>query len=426
MDSRVVFTIIIVLLASLWYRTRGGKAEPVTKSDPSDCKQILACTGYSSTESKNLNTLLESRAIPNERLVRAYSIDNSFTTNENKRYKDFNKDAGKSIAMTENEWKEVATYAKTLIATKLNPQAVSPSDVTTVEQMTFVTLDSLVRSVCLDVILHVLYKKNDLPWLEMDDESISTIAEKINSLWIESKGRKAPAKSDKRDLQNALAKVIPKWDGKDRRENPLNLILPAYETLWRVVLSGFLQVTFVKGVHPGLRSILAQFLANPTVAAKDRIGAEEPKVCVGNIVAEALRLYPSVKRVYRQFRMDNKAGPEDVAADVESCQRNKTIWGEDADRYDPSRWNNLSDEAKDSYMAFGVKPFLCPAKPAFGPMMIGILVAAFAGQLTSDKWYPALNDSTSDAAQDFDKALNGEKPLVSDRSTYEGIRMIKK
>ena len=293
---------------------------------------------------------------------------------------------------------------------------------------------------CLDVILHVLYKKKDLPWLEMDGESISTIAKKINSLWIESKARKTPAKSDKHkveqalaeiknDLQNALANVIPRWDGNDRRENPPNLILRAYETLWRVVLSGFLQVTFVKGVHPGFRSILAQFLANPTVAAKDKIahGAEEPEVCVGHIVAEALRLCPSVKRVYRQFRLDNKTGPEDVAADVQSCQRNKTIWGEDADRYDPSRWNDLGDEAKDSYMAFGVKPFLCPAKPVFGPMMIGILVAAFAGQVSTDSWYLALNDSSlGDTQRHYNKALNGEEPLVSDRSTYEGIRMIKK
>ena len=338
------------------------------------------------------------------------------------------------------QWQKVATYAKNLIAIKLNRQAVSPSDVTTVEQMRFVTLDSLVRSVCLDVIVHVLYKKKDLEWLEMDVESISTIAEKINSLWIESKGKKTPAKSDKHDiekalaedkddLKDALAKVIPKWDHENRRKNPLNLILPAYETLWRVVLSGFLHVTFVEGEHPGLRSILAQSLANPTVAAKDNIahGEEFPGVCVGHIVAEALRLYPLVKRVYRQFRMDKKAGPEDVAADVERCQRNKTIWGEDADRYDPSRWNGASDKARDSFMAFGVKPFLCPAKPVFGPMMIGILVAAFAGHVSSDDWYLELSDSSlGDAQHHFDKALNGEEPLVADRSTYEGIRMIKK
>ena len=239
---------------------------------------------------------------------------------------------------------------------------------------------------------------------------------------------KALAK-DKDDLQNALAKVIPDWDHSDLHKNPLNLILPAYETFWRVILSGFLQVTFVKGGHPGLRSIVAQFLANPTIAAKDKTAHVEefPEVCVGHIVAEALRLYPSVKRVHRQFRMDNRAGPEDVAADVESCQRKEKIWGRHPDRYDPSRWNNLSDEAKDSYMAFEVKPFLCPAKPVFGPMMIGILVAAFAGQVLSDDWYLALNDSSlGDAQRHFDKVLNGEKPLVADRSTYEGIRMIEK
>ena len=39
----------------------------------------------------------------------------------------------------------------------------------------------------------------------------------------------------------------------------------------------------------------------------------------------------------------------------------------------------------------------------------------------------ALSDSSSgDAQRHFNKALNGEEPLVADRSTYEGIRMIKK
>ena len=60
------------------------------------------------------------------------------------------------------QWQKVATYAKFLIAIKLNRQTVSPSDVTAVEQMTFVNLESLVRSVCLDIILHVLYKRKIL------------------------------------------------------------------------------------------------------------------------------------------------------------------------------------------------------------------------------------------------------------------------
>ena len=235
--------------------------------------------------------------------------------------------------------------------------------------------------------------------------------------------------SVKLNLQEALAQVIPEMDRSDPRKNPLNLILPAYETLWRVVLSGFLQVTFVKGVSPTLKSVFAQFLANPTITARKKL-VKDPKastVSVDLIVKEALRLYPSVKRVDRQFHMGGKKEPEDVAADIEACQRTKALWGADAERFDPSRWINASNEAQKSYMAFGVPPFVCPAKAEFGPMMIGILVAAFADPVSSECWQLKLGERSSDVSQrDFDKALNGEKPLVSDRSTYEGIMLIKK
>lgn len=60
-------------------------------------------------------------------------------------------------------------------------------------------------------------------------------------------------------------------------------------------------------------------------------------VSVEFIVKETLRLYPSVKRVYRKFNMDSAAGPEKVAADIQACQRSKALWGADAERFDPSR-----------------------------------------------------------------------------------------
>ena len=78
-------------------------------------------------------------------------------------------------------------------------------------------------------------------------------------------------------------------------------------------------------------------------------------------------------------------------------------------------------------MAFGSRPFMCPAKPEFGPMIIGILVAALAEFVSSDDWLLKMSEESSDVAQrDLEKALNGEEPLVSDRSTYDGIRIIKK
>ena len=312
------------------------------------------------------------------------------------------------------------------MAKELVRQAVSPSKLATVGQTTSATLDSLVRSVCLKITLHVLFK---LDPLELDDWNISTITESINSLWIQSKGTGTPTKSDKHDLQEALAKAIPQEKLSSPHENPLNLILPAYETLWRVVLSGFLQVTFVQGVSPTLRSVLANFLANPTTTARKELvhSPEASAISVDLIVKEALRLYPSVKRVYRQFHMDNRPGPEEVAADIETCQRTKALWGADAECFVPSRWTNASDDAQKSYMAFGVPPFVCPAKAEYGPMVIGILVAAFADHINSEGWHVKLGESSLDVTQrEFENALSGEEPLASDRSTYEGIRIVKK
>ncbi len=267
----------------------------------------------------------------------------------------------------------------------------------------------------------------------MDEGHISTITESINKLWIQSKGTGTPVESDKHDLEEALAQVTRQKKPSKPSENPMNLILPAYETLWRVVLSGFLQVTFVKGVSPTLRPVLARFLANPTMKTrKEDSGASA--VSVDFIAREALRLYPSVKRVYREFDMSNEKGPQKVAADIETCQRSKELWGSDAERFNPSRWSNLSNAAEDSFMAFGVSPFLCPAKADFGPMLIGILVAAFAHHVSSEDWHVKLGKDGTDVAQrdldkaqrNLDKALRGELPLASDRSTYEGLMIVKK
>ena len=267
---------------------------------------------------------------------------------------------------------------------------------------------------------------------ELDEDIISTITTSINSLWIQSKGKGAPAESDKDALHEALAQVLPNlpWSTNrgNRRDNPLNLIIPAYEAMWRVVLSGFIHVTFVKPASPMLKSVLAQFLANPTKAARHESlsDREASALSVDHIVMEIQRLYPSVKRVYRQFLMDNKPAPEDVAADIETCQRSEALWGQDAQHFDPTRWIHASDKAQ-YFMAFGSLPFVCPAKAEFGPMMIGILVAAFADGFPAENWHLKLGEGSSVAAQrDFENSLNGEMPLVSDRNSFAKIEIIRK
>ena len=321
------------------------------------------------------------------------------------------------------QWQVVVNHAKELVG-----QAIPASHPATVGQSASVTLDSLVRSVCLKIILHVLFEMEPL---ELDNESIMTITESINTLWIKSKPKaeKGPSEVDKSTLHNALKVFFPEHNPKDHRKSSLNLIIPSYETLWRVVLSGFLQVTFVEGASPAWTSALEQFLDHPTIAARNELVPEEEgsPVSVDHLVKETLRLYPSVKRVFRQLNMKGKSGPENVAADVEACQRNQALWGANAQCFVPSRWNNANEDAQNSYMAFGRSPFLCPAKGEFGPMMIGILVAAFAHHVSSKDWYLELSEGSPKAVQDrLNKALSGKEPLASDRSTYEGIKIVRK
>lgn len=108
MDLRVLFTGalgVLGVLVFIWCLTRGEKqVQKIIKfSDTTACAKILACTGYDNTGAKNQYSDVKSRAIPNGRLVRAFGINNSFTTSEDKRRKEFNSQAVKAIKMTEDE-----------------------------------------------------------------------------------------------------------------------------------------------------------------------------------------------------------------------------------------------------------------------------------------------------------------------------------
>ena len=101
---------LLIVLVYLFCGKRAIQAKPSSQlvlketkfSDPVTCAQILACIGYN-TGAKNLYTDIKSRAIPNDRLVQAFGIDNSFTTSEPERRKAFNMEAVKAIKMTERK-----------------------------------------------------------------------------------------------------------------------------------------------------------------------------------------------------------------------------------------------------------------------------------------------------------------------------------
>ena len=110
MDLQLLVTGTICLLVTIWCLAHGIKQlrarsspKPATYSDPAACAKILACTGYDCKGTKNLYTNIKSRAIANQRIVRAFGIDNSFTTSDGKRHREFKLEAVNAIKMTESK-----------------------------------------------------------------------------------------------------------------------------------------------------------------------------------------------------------------------------------------------------------------------------------------------------------------------------------
>jgi len=262
------------------------------------------------------------------------------------------------------EWRHLAEVAEALVQ-ELTKKA---------ERNGTILLVTAVQVVALKMAIHTLF---DIPIDQLADAAVESVAKMINKLWIVSKNREATDTSfqrQQRDLKEALKLIFPAIEDQPRH-NPLNLILPAYETLWRIVLRCFVEVRFRSGTAPpAYHRLLQAFLSNP---GRDAFERTEGGSSASFIVAEALRLYPPTRRIYRHVTRGFSYEPEIVAADIEGLQRDALFWGEDALCFNPLRW--VDKETYAAYMPFEAGPFLCPAGKQFAPWMIGMLVAALVG-----------------------------------------------
>ncbi|KAK0515882.1 hypothetical protein JMJ35_001916 [Cladonia borealis] len=301
-----------------------------------------------------------STAYSNQRLVRAFDIDNAFTSKSDEYRKLFTLEARvKLSALEEADWKRIASHANAILQYGLTEQQCC--------------LDSLVRSMSLKITLHTLFK---LDPMDMDDKFIGDITSSINDLWVESKTSVEPSATTTKKLRQALARFFPNAESSGKG-NTLNFILPAYEALWRVVLS-----------------------------ASSRSAAPLP------LHKERLSRVPD----------GGKTATDIVIADIEKCHRIHSLWGINADKFDPSRWKNLKAEAEGAFMPFGNAKFICPAKRVYGPMLIAVLVAALAKQITAEKWTLELYPAGSETGHE----LRGNEALIADRKTYEKMMIRKK
>ncbi|KAH9218008.1 hypothetical protein DL95DRAFT_521801 [Leptodontidium sp. 2 PMI_412] len=302
------------------------------------------------------NSDLKSRAEPNGRLVTAFGINNAFTTTHPEYHKSFVRQAKELIRINDDEWSTFAMTAANIVDHDLTSLRYDPN----IEALPLV---NFVQSLVFRIVIVKFFPGSGIPSAE------------------DTYSGEGPLKllTDKEELLRKLHSVIHPHTQERRstqvsgEDNPLNWILPAYETLWRVVLHCFLEVRF-RAIPPDshiYRTTIEHFFAQPCQLTFDTL-LSPAGVTVKNIVDESLRLYPPTRRINRQLPL------EEVAIDIEYLHRDANTWGIDTLRFLPARWS-MKRFTKDGYMPFGMGSFECPAKNKFGPMMIGVLVGALMG-----------------------------------------------
>lgn len=380
-------------------------------------------------------TLLETRAGPNMRLAEHFGIENPFTTIDEEYYKDSKLKMVKALKTSDQDWRKLWTLSKEIVRNHVARQ----------ESNAEIQLVPFIQSIVFKIVMLKFFPDDS----KLDDDAaIAIITQLINTIWMDSK---RPRNLDsKTGMLSALTKILKfhlsldsvtrnlaalksnlahvlttgGWD--DPRANPLNIILPTYETLWRVVFHCTIEVLFR---HEGRRSLwkarIRKFTQTLDTKAEFSLTADsEHQVSILDIANEALRLYPPTKRIYRWEQQESPHGtlngyPELCAADIEATHRDHRIWGPDALQFNPGRWSGYNEDdrkrVKSSFMPFGYGSLSCPAKE-FAPKMVGLIVAVLVEELEDRfEWVAELPSNR----------IDGVGPLKTERDSYDMLKLRK-
>ncbi|KAI1398040.1 hypothetical protein F4819DRAFT_489963 [Hypoxylon fuscum] len=318
------------------------------------------------------NTLegrLQSRAIPNGRLKEPFNIDSSFTTVDPAIHHEFLQRAKVDIDRMDPQHC-IEFFNAADVALKRTLDYYKPL-------MEHVPLASVARVFTLMAVLNKFFAA-DVEGMDVAATEVAT--QKINDLWVDSKDTSQPVSaSDQDDLQLALWRLLPDCFPCEHKDNPINIIIPAYETMWRVVLLTFISAGFRSPDEATTEQFQQVVEAVPECFGPLDASSQELALAFAK---EGLRLYPPTRHIHRAVPTDQEDGHETKVADVEACHRNTTIWGADALVFRPSRWFDPSSaDKRRAYFPFGVGPHTCPAAARFGNRAVIILAVVLARHL---------------------------------------------
>ncbi|KAE8144915.1 hypothetical protein BDV25DRAFT_170945 [Aspergillus avenaceus] len=406
----VIFTVIAALILFGVYNRQEPK--PVARfmcfSDPSFCHLIIegkAIPGFGTNQIEPVSA----RALENKRLQASFGIDNAFTSDHEPYVKRFKSKAKKRMQAV--DWDELSIFVQEQIRARLERSATrgNPGE--------GVRLSSLVQVISLLVVLVVLLQQKKESLMRMNRRLVR-LAEEVTSAWISSKQDATCVKlEDNPGLINALEDVFPDINREDHLHNPLNFILPGFETLWRVVLRAIIEIRY-RDNNVEWQNVAMKFASTPT-SAQFLLKDEGSNISAKFLAHESLRLYPPTRRVHRAYKFAGYPDHFSLAADIEACHISTAIWGADAEAFRPERWATVTSEQQKAYFPFGSGVFTCPAQSVFGPRVIMLLVGSFITEL--QHWNMVAQDSEVMEALRLGKRLKNERQSLDDLYIHKSI-----
>ena len=362
-----ITSVIALVIYALFIYFAGSRRYCIT----SDAIQELLKPSYPVSE----RTLLCARARSNARLARTFRLANTFVSEDPQLHREFISISKSFLPQSLDQWYHLRDSARCAVKTTLsNAQSFHSLNMHHINFAEFLRITTF--SLVADALLGA-----DASSIRYPDALFVT--EAISTLWGLSKTCSTPPAELLDEVNSHLNRWFPHLNHQDRL---LDFVIPTYETMWRVVA-----LAIARAVDSRDRVAFRAFLETPTSRQFSTFIDDGPSVEA--YVNEVLRLHPPTRHISRTIQPSSplfsafipaaildwahKAFTHTAVADIEGLHQNPLIWGDDAWRFDPMRFQDrrLTHEQKTCLLPFGYGALKCIAYNA-APKIAAIVAAA--------------------------------------------------